>query len=260
LLVLEQDNHEIFQKYLQDFERIWKHAQPLHNPRVCVPANYVDMSSEKAVTADHVARIVHERAVEKDGILECLDIGCGDGTQSLLTFNKIVDTERWEKVSVTLLDPSLFAVEVCSDKLMQNKHLFTSPGPIVQKMWQLYDPKTRYDFVFCCHALGAIFHQCATVEAFGQEVERMLSILASDGLLASPCRKSASIRSPSLHQTGSCVSYLGKRPASNCNSEIAIGRRRDRFYQRSISRASCGVGRFLIYEERYSHFLAWNTG
>lgn len=181
ILIIEGQERELFKKFTADFSRIWKKSQPLHNPRVRVPGIYVQISSEKHLIAQSVGQRLCKASVEQNSFFNCLDIGCGDGTQSILTFNKLADINN--PVYVTFIDPSTFAIQACEESLLTKKTSFVPRPSIVQKMWQEYSTDIRFHFVFCCHVLGAIYQQCGTDEEFKRQFKRMLSILEADGRL-----------------------------------------------------------------------------
>lgn len=181
ILIIEGLERKLFKKYMEDFSQVWKKSQPLHNPRVRVPGMYVQISSEKYLIARSVGQRLCKTSIEQESFFNCLDIGCGDGTQSILTFNKLAQINN--SVYVTSIDPSTFAIQAFEESLLTKKLSFAPRRPIVNRMWQEYSTDIKFHFVFCCHVLGAIYQQCGTDEEFKRQFQRMLSILEKDGQL-----------------------------------------------------------------------------
>ncbi len=193
MLVIKGEDKELFKRFTTDFTQAWRKSQPLHNPRVRVPNNYVQISSEKHAIARSVAQRFDNDTVSQFSIFNCLDIGCGDGTQSILTFNKI--GERIKNVNVTFIDPSTFAVQTCEESLILKILSFAPRRPIVQRMWQEYTTEIKFQFIFCCHVFGSIYQQCGADEEFKKQFERMISALEPGGQI---CITLASERSIEL--------------------------------------------------------------
>ena len=183
ILIVEGQDKALFKKFMTDFSHIWEKSQPLHNPRVRVPGIYVKISSEKYLIAQSVGLRSRKFSFELNPYCYCLDIGCGDGTQSILTFNKLA--EFYNSVYVVLLDPSTFAIQACEESIPIKRTKFVYEQPFIQRMWQEYFPGSdrKFHFLFCCHVLGAVYQQCGTDEEFKNQLERMLSILEPNGQL-----------------------------------------------------------------------------
>jgi SAM-dependent methyltransferase len=177
------ENSNLFRKYQKDFGRIWDLARPLHNQRVYVPNIYAQICSEKNLTAKTIKQFwLETRGNNKlSSNIDCLDIGCGDGTQSLLTFNLLA--EQASHTTVEFLDPSIVAAQSIEHDFLGKKRLFTTSYPVVQRQWQNFYPDKQYDFILCSHVLGAIYQQIDDDELFHKELDRMISALSSDGTL-----------------------------------------------------------------------------